>query len=125
MSPQTLPYASYARVRRVASFEELLTTPFADGVNALCWERSLTGDFGGVMARLDLKGGINALKEADLADYCYDLHYAPIPQAQPFSFGLGNLWKIAVDYPGCPVPPCIHRAPESLPGSPPRLLLLA
>ncbi len=232
----TLP-STYARVRRVTSFEELLTTPFADGVNALCWERPLTGDFGGVMARLDLKGGITALEEADLVrgpwdaacreavdfmlgdlrllrkhgkapelngivgyprdedpgvlrtdvysfhadratgeadtwlctylgpsseglrndearrhvddpairaallrdyegtedvgfleyldDYCYDLHYAPISQARPFSFGLGNLWRIAVEYPGCPVPPCIHRAPESLPGCPPRLLLIA
>lgn len=70
MPPFTLPSA-YARVRRVASFEELLTTPFADGVNALCWERPLTGDFGGVMAHLDLKGGITALHDSILdASFC-------------------------------------------------------
>ncbi len=41
------------------------------------------------------------------------------------SFGLGNLWRIAVDYPGSPVPPCIHRAPITRPGRPPRLLLIS
>jgi hypothetical protein len=60
-----------------------------------------------------------------LADHCYDLHYAPAPDAQPFSFGLGNLWRIAVEYPGSPVPPCIHRAPETIAGGPPRLLLIS
>lgn len=60
-----------------------------------------------------------------LSENCYDLHYAPVPDARPFSFGLGNLWRIALDYPACPVPPCIHRAPETLPGQPPRLLLIS
>lgn len=60
-----------------------------------------------------------------LSDNCYDLHYVALPGAQPFSFGLGNLWRIAIKYPGCPVPPCIHRAPTSSPGRPPRLLLIS
>ncbi len=60
-----------------------------------------------------------------LAEHCYDLHYAASPGAQPFSFGIGNLWRIAVDWPGSLVPPCLHRAPESLPGHPPRLLLIS
>ena len=55
----------------------------------------------------------------------YDLHYAPLPQARPFSFGLGNLWRIATDWLGSPVPPCIHRAPATRPGEPPRLLLIS
>ena len=59
-----------------------------------------------------------------LSEHCYDLHYAPVAQARPFSFGLGNLWRVAVDWPGSPVPPCIHRAPETRPGQPPRLLLI-
>ncbi len=62
---------------------------------------------------------------AALHEHCYDLHYAPLPGAQPFSFGLGNLWRIAVDWPGSLVPPCIHRAPETAPGEPPRLLLIS
>ena len=60
-----------------------------------------------------------------LHELCYDLHYAPQPGAQPFSFGLGNLWRIAVEWPGSPVPPCIHRAPDTQPGDPARLLLIS
>lgn len=60
-----------------------------------------------------------------LADWFYDLHYVPLPSAQPYSFGTGNLWRIAIDYPGCPVLPCIHRAPLTLPGTATRLLLIS
>ncbi|MES2467535.1 MAG: hypothetical protein V4675_09565 [Verrucomicrobiota bacterium] len=229
--------SGYPRIKLVHSFHELVTTPFEDGVNALCWARTLPGDFSEVVAQLGVSGGITTLdeerlegltlsaagreavamlledqrllrehglspildciqnypreeepgavrtdvysfhadsatEEADtwlctyhgpsseglrneeaqrwvdvpetraellkeyggeddddfleyLNENCYDLHYAPAGQAQPFSFGHGNLWRIAVDYPGCPVPPCIHRAPETLPGEPPRLLLIS
>lgn len=60
-----------------------------------------------------------------LGENSFDLHYEALPTARPFSFGIGNLWRIAVQYPGCPVPGCIHRAPEDLPGQPPRLLLIS
>jgi hypothetical protein len=62
---------------------------------------------------------------AYLNENCYDLHYSAIPPAQPFSFGLGNLWRIACEYPGSPVPPCIHRAPETTIGQQRRLLLIS
>lgn len=236
MMPLTLP-ADYPRIRRVHSFHELVTTRFADGVNALCWERTLPGDFREVVERLGPGEGIitlddarlkslavsaagqvaidrlladqrllrehaldpvlncihgyprdedagpvatdvfsfhadSATVEADtwlctyhglaseglrndeaqrrvdrpatraellqhfggaddehfreyLKENCYDLHYAPAPDARPFSFGLGNLWRIATEWPGSPVPPCIHRAPMTLPGQPPRLLLIS
>jgi hypothetical protein len=236
MPPSPLPTDS-PRVRRVHSFEELVRTPLVDGVNALCWERELPGDFGEVAALLGPGDGIVPLDEArltalpaspagraaiailledqrllrergldpalncvhdyarddgpgpvrtdvfsfhvdrapletdtwlctyhgatseglcneearrrvdvpetraellrrfggkegarfrkDLSERCYDLHYAPVPTARPFSFGIGNLWRIATDWPGSPVPPCIHRAPEPRPGDPPRLLLIS
>lgn len=236
MTPFTLP-SGYTRIQRVQSFHELVTTPFARGVNALCWERTLPGDFSEIVARLDATAGLTALNEecllelrlgaagtaaigvlledlrllrdhglspelncihgyprdeepgvvpidvysfhadsatvqadtwlctyhgapseglrndeaqrhADipatraallkqfggndgdgfqdfLKENCYDLHYAPSAQARLFSFGVGNLWRIAVDYPGSPVPPCIHRAPATRPGDPPRLLLIS
>ena len=232
----TLP-PDYPRIRTVESFHELLATPFAGGVNALCWPRTLAGDFAAVVELLGAGEGIVTLDEARLlslpvsaagrtaidflledqrllrahdrdpvlncihgyprdenpgpvptdvfsfhadsapveadtwlctyhgaaseglrndeaqrrvgspetraallrlfggkdddafceylAEHCYDLHYAPVPQARPFSFGVGNLWRIAVDWPGSPVPPCIHRAPETRPGEPPRLLLIS
>jgi hypothetical protein len=58
-----------------------------------------------------------------LHENCYDLHYAARPGAQPYSFGHFNLWRIAVEYPGSPVLPCVHRAPATIPRAP-RLLLI-
>ena len=235
MNPLTLP-PDYIRIQRVNSFHELVSTRFAGGVNALCWPRTLPGDFSEVVMHLGDCQGVVALDESQLhalpvsaagraaihilledlrllrdhgldpalncingyprdvqpgpvstdvfsfhADSatvetdtwlctyhgptteglrndeaqrrvdipatraqllqlyggadddgflgylnqnCYDLHYAPVPQARPFSFGQGNLWRIAVAYPGSPVPPCIHRAPETTPEQPLRLLLI-
>lgn len=222
------------RVRRVSRFHDLLRTPFADGTNALCWERALPGDYTEVVAKLGPGEGIVALDEerlrglglsgkgkeaveqmlADLAllrnagrdpvlniiygyardeeggpvptdvlswhvdsapveadtwlctyhgapsegllndqavrkvddpkiraqllelsggtegenftdwlnENHYDLHYAPKPGAQPYSFGQFNLWRITCAWPGSPVPPCVHRAPVS---DTPRLLLIS
>ena len=58
-----------------------------------------------------------------LHEHCYDLHYAPLTGAQPYSFGHFNLWRIAVDWPGSPVPPCVHRAPATIVGQP-RLMVI-
>ena len=235
--PQFYPPLGYSRVRVVKTFAELVTTRFDDGINALCWQRTLSGDFDEVVRQLAARDDIaslddvslrslplsaagraaveiliqdqqalcslglapvldcirryprdedsgavptdvysfhadsatvetdtylcsyteaaseglrndEALRCADipetraallkafggedgdgfskhLKDRCYDLHYVPATHARPFSFGLGNLWRIAVEYPGSPVPPCVHRAPETLPGRPPRLLLIS
>jgi len=66
--------------------------------------------------------------DADFAEFLhehsYDSHYAPKPDASPYPFGTFALWRIATRWPGSPVPPCIHRAPENRPGSP-RLLLIS
>ncbi|HBJ86362.1 MAG TPA: hypothetical protein DDZ88_21395 [Verrucomicrobiales bacterium] len=229
-------FLSESHVRVVGSFEELIDTPFRDGVNALCWPRTLDGDFGEVVARLGLGQGITTLDaetlhalplssagkkavEAMLADHrlltehglepvlngingyvqpeetgpvrtdvcsfhadsatvevdtwlCtyhgdsseglpneqairrvdlpetralllkayggaddeafrewlndhyYDLHYAALPDAKPYSFGIGHLWRVATLHDGCAVPPCIHRAPDPVPGRM-RLLLIS
>jgi hypothetical protein len=61
---------------------------------------------------------------AFVRDGSFDLHYGAINGAQPVALGVGHLWRIAVDWPGCPVPPCVHRAPLTGPGDAPRLLLL-
>jgi len=234
--PPFTPPPDNSCIKLVQSFQELVATPFADRVNALCWPRVLPGDFGEIVERLNVSEGITNLDEARLialrlsaagqiardtlladlellrahalapelnclqsyprdddavvctdvysfhadrapvaastylctyygpsseglrnedaqrrvdlpatraellqlfggnddesfreflSENCYDLHYAPAPAAQPYSFGLGNLWRIAIAYPGCPVPPCLHRAPENIPGQPPRLLLIS
>jgi hypothetical protein len=226
------------RIKMVHSFEELVTTAFADGVNALCWQRTLVGDFGEVVAKLAVRDGITTLDEEQLEalavseagrvaievlledlrllkardlepsldcidgylrdeepgpvptdvysfhvdsatveadtylctyhglaseglrnedavrrvdvpetraellklfggeegeafeeylqENCYDLHYVPVsPDVRSYGFGVGNLWRIATLHPGCPVPPCIHRAPETGPGDAVRLLLIS
>jgi hypothetical protein len=238
VSSLTLP-PDYHRIKVVHSFDELAATPLANGVNALCWPRTLPGHFREVVERLDAPPGITTLEDSLLeglplsaagklavaamledlhrlrelglepvldcingylprsaeqagamrTDVCswhvdsataetdtwlctyhgrsseglrndeairrvdipgtraallqsfggndddtfldylhenfYNLHYAPVGEAQPFSFGAGNLWRIATEYPGSPVPPCIHRAPATVQGELPRLLLIS
>lgn len=230
--------SEFSRVQFVHSFQELAQTPFAENINALCWERTLPGDFAEIVACLGsshepmialdatmlhalllsaagetavewMLADFHLLSERQLApvlnciykyprdersgpiatdvfsfhvdsapcetdtwlcsyhgqaseglcneqaqrlidipatraallvayggvddggfqDYltenAYDLHYAARPQARPYSFGSGNLWRIATAYPGCPVAPSIHRAPPTKLGDPPRLLLIS
>ena len=57
MTPFSLP-PDYARIKAVNSFHELLTIPFANGVNALCWQRTLVGDFREVVELLGTGEGI-------------------------------------------------------------------
>ncbi len=228
-----VPPSDYHRIRIVSSFDELVSTPFRDGINALCWQRDLAGDFDEVVSLLgpvdeittldieslstlkaspalktliedqklledhglapildcipsysrDMKAQVmrtdvysfhvdSATIEADtylcsynqaatealrndqamrridnpntraellkefggkdddsfqefLNDNCYDLHYEPLPNARPFCLGVGNMWRLAIQYPGSTVPPCIHRAPDPVIGRPPRLLLIS
>ncbi|HEY9250998.1 MAG TPA: hypothetical protein VIO38_17775, partial [Rariglobus sp.] len=70
-------------------------------------------------------GADDAGFEAFLNENFYDLHYVAKDGARPYAFGLGNLWRIATDCPGSAVPPCVHRAPTTQPGQPPRLLLIS
>jgi hypothetical protein len=58
-----------------------------------------------------------------LVEGCFDLHYRARPGASPWAFGLGQLWRISVDWPGAPVRPCIHRAPAH--DGRPRLMLIS
>jgi hypothetical protein len=58
--------AGQPRVRRVRSFDELRTTRFADGVNALYWERKLPGDYAEVIAKLGPGEGIVPLEDERL-----------------------------------------------------------
>ncbi len=66
----------------------------------------------------DAKGFEDFLKE-----YFFDLHYQALPQAQPISLGIGNLWRLAIDHPESKVLPCLHRAPQEKNGQP-RLLMI-
>lgn len=50
--PEAYRLERQALLQTVHSFAELVGTPFADGVNALCWPRALPGDFGEVVEKL-------------------------------------------------------------------------
>src|SRR5688572_24081484 len=64
--PSFIPPPGYTRIKVVHSFEELVTTRLAGGVNALCWERTLPGDFAEIVAQLGATAGITALDERRL-----------------------------------------------------------
>lgn len=61
--------------------------------------------------------------ESFLSEYFFDLHYQTKPKARPINLGIGHLWRLAVDHPESPVPPCVHRAPKEKSGQN-RLLLI-
>jgi hypothetical protein len=224
-------------VRIVDRWEEFVATPFADGVHAVCWRRTLAGDFGALAAALAPHGAVAELDEellrtlpedtavraaaqavgedlrrlrtlghdpavecmhayardddqdglstdvyswhvdtatvptetilcsytspateglpvdqavrrielpgvratllarwggaddagfeAYLRETFQALHYVARAGAAPFSFGVGNLWRIAVAHPASTVPACIHRAPADRSDGLPRLLLIS
>ncbi len=62
---------------------------------------------------------------AYLSQHFYDLHYTQKVGAKPYSFGLGNMWRISTQCPGSAVLPCIHRAPTTKAGEAARLLLIS
>lgn len=222
------------QIQSVTNFEALVSTPFHGATNAICWTRTLTGDFGEIVNKVPLNENIAVLDEEDLrelqlseqgqlaremllndlkllkahgaaptlnlircyeqdeaypffptdvysfhadrsavptdtflctyygapseilpnaqaeqkvlvpeiraalkklyhgadegfenflSDHFFDLHYQAKPGAQPVSLGVGNLWRLAVDHPASPVPPCVHRAPTEKLGQT-RLLLI-
>jgi len=71
----------------------------------------------------ELHDGSEAEFESFLAEYFFDLHYQPKPQAQHINLGTGHLWRLAVDHPTQKVLPCVHRAPVEREGEY-RLLLI-
>ncbi|EPF88090.1 hypothetical protein GCM10025882_28330 [Acinetobacter gyllenbergii] len=71
----------------------------------------------------ELHGGPEAEFETFLAEYFFDLHYQPQPDAKPVNLGIGHLWRLAVDHPTQQAFPCVHRAPIEKDGEY-RLLLI-
>lgn len=54
------------QVEVVSSFSELVNTEFQGEVNALCWERNLTGDFEEIVSKLELKENITEISIEEL-----------------------------------------------------------
>lgn len=50
----------------VSTFAELVNTDFQGNMNALCWNRSLEGDFEEIVSKLQLKENITEVSVDDL-----------------------------------------------------------
>ena len=56
------------QIHCVTNFEDLVSTPFQGKINAICWTRKLTGDFGEIVEKITLNENIAVLEEADLRE---------------------------------------------------------
>jgi hypothetical protein len=70
-----------------------------------------------------LHQGVDESFDPFLVDNFFDLHYQIKDGAQIINLGKGNMWRLAIDHPGCKVLPCIHRAPVEKNGEP-RLMMI-
>lgn len=53
-------------VHCVTNFQDLVSTPFHGKMNAICWNRSLAGDFSEIVERVELNENIVALTKEEL-----------------------------------------------------------
>ena len=53
-------------IRHVGSFDDLVSTPFENGINALCWARELAGDYAEIAGKLETTEDLIVLEERDL-----------------------------------------------------------
>lgn len=59
-------FSDNTQIRAVSSFSELVNSNFHGDMNALCWSRSLLGDFKEIVAKLELKENITEVSIEDL-----------------------------------------------------------
>jgi hypothetical protein len=62
------PSPTENQVHGVASFQELVSTPFHGAVNATCWTRKLQGDFSEIVKKVELTGNIAVLEQEALLE---------------------------------------------------------
>jgi hypothetical protein len=58
----------HSQIKVVSSFEALMNTGFQGNQNALCWERSLEGDFEEIVSKLKLKENVTEIYPKDLLE---------------------------------------------------------
>ncbi|WP_160713111.1 hypothetical protein [Chitinophaga solisilvae] len=54
------------QIRYVASFQDLVATPFCGVMNAICWTRNLTGDFAEIVKKVVQSGNITEIEPEEL-----------------------------------------------------------
>lgn len=59
-------FSDNPQVGTVSTFSELIDTHFHGDINAMCWHRSLEGDFKEIVSKLQLKDNITEISAEDL-----------------------------------------------------------
>lgn len=59
-------FSDHNQVTIVSTFDELINTRFQGAMNAICWHRSLTGDFKEIVSKLKLKENVTDISIEDL-----------------------------------------------------------
>jgi len=54
------------QIRCVTNFQDLVSTSFHGEVNAICWARTLTGDFSEIVKKLPLNDNLTIIEQEDL-----------------------------------------------------------
>lgn len=57
-----------SHIHCVTNFQDLVSTPFHGDMNAICWNRTLSGDFSEIVHKINLNENIVTLDEEELLD---------------------------------------------------------
>ncbi|MNK55849.1 hypothetical protein D3C87_748700 [compost metagenome] len=60
-------FSDNKQIAVVSNFSELVNNDFQGGINAMCWERNLVGDFAEIVSKLELKDNITEISIDDLS----------------------------------------------------------
>jgi len=61
-------YLNENKIYCVTNFQDLISIPFHDEVNAICWKRKLIGDFSEIVSKLELIENITEIEQKDLLE---------------------------------------------------------
>ena len=56
------------QIHSVTNFQDLVCTPFHREMNAICWSRTLKGDFSEIVKQIELNGNIATLDQGELSE---------------------------------------------------------
>ena len=54
------------QIQCVSNFQDLVSTPYTGVINAICWARTLTGDFAEIVKKVELSENITTIEEVGL-----------------------------------------------------------
>lgn len=56
------------QIRCVTNFQDLVSTPYSGVINAICWTRTLAGDFSEIVKKVALSGNITEIEPEELCE---------------------------------------------------------